>query len=347
MSQVLLFPDADRERAGNRLLDYDRQLRGNPLLEDDIRAHVRENSLSAQIGEVARQGRAVRENIGPWARTLPGRVGGFIERTAGLPGDVYAGRVDPRSDEAIERSLDLAGMMALSATAAPRGALGSGAVRRAARPGLPMDEASRMARAREMGFGDTEYYHGTRSDFGEFGRIDGGNAYGNGYYFTKDPAEGSQYATGEGVNRITVEGDAGPNVMPVKLNIQKPFPTRGVISKEDIAAIEKAVNDIAPDGPIFKPGELAKTFDRDYPANGDNVMYQIPSWAQSHAIRAAGFDGMDTPMGTVAFKPSQIRSRFAAFDPANRGSSDILASMAPIGIGTVGALPLIAGERRE
>ena len=204
---------------------------------------------------------------------------------------------------------------------------------------LPMDEASRMARAREMGFGDTEYYHGTRSDFGEFGRIDGGNAYGDGYYFTKDPADGSRYATGEGVNRITVEGNAGPNVMPVRLKDDQLFNERGIIAPDVLRRLEKAANEINPG--YFKRGELAKTFDRAYKPTGDNVLYQLPG-KPNDVLRRAGFEGIESRMGTVIFDPSNIRSRFAKFDPAKRGSSDILASMAPIGLGTVGALPLLA-----
>lgn len=46
-----------------------------------------------------------------------------------LPGDVYAGKVDPLSEEGIQRSANLAGTVALGSTAAPAGALGTGMVR--------------------------------------------------------------------------------------------------------------------------------------------------------------------------------------------------------------------------
>lgn len=67
------------------------------------------------------------------------------------PGDAYAGRLPMMDDsghtsaEAVGRSADLAGLMTLGATGAPRGALGSGAV-------LP----------------PTRAYHGTRSKFDNF-----------------------------------------------------------------------------------------------------------------------------------------------------------------------------------
>ena len=62
---------------------------------------------------------------------------------------------------------------------------------------LPMDEASRLKRAKEMGFDtDTVYYHGTRSDFDEFSPSHPRGAPGNekGVYFTKDYRDAEEYA---------------------------------------------------------------------------------------------------------------------------------------------------------
>ena len=82
-------------------------------------------------------------------------VGAFM-----LPGDVYSGDAqvfDPAtghvSDDAITRSADLAGLVTLGAGAIPAetAALRSGIAARKI-PQLPMDEASRLARAKEMGF---------------------------------------------------------------------------------------------------------------------------------------------------------------------------------------------------
>jgi hypothetical protein len=123
LSQVLLFPDADRERAGNRLLDYADEVsprkRGNPLLEERIRSHVRDNSLPAQLGEIGRQGRTVRDNIGPWAKSLPGRVGNFVvdegKRLGGTIGGIIDNEIDPMSDEAIQAVFETTGLLALQA----------------------------------------------------------------------------------------------------------------------------------------------------------------------------------------------------------------------------------------
>lgn len=60
--------------------------------------------------------------------TWPGRIVKSIWSGATLPGDVYAGKVDPLSDEAIGRSAELATVPAMGVTGAlPRGALGVGA----------------------------------------------------------------------------------------------------------------------------------------------------------------------------------------------------------------------------
>src|SRR5690606_31267416 len=77
---------------------------------------------------------------------------------------------DPRG--ALEPA-DILAPLGLSAAAAPfavRGAIGSAGGRLAASASdLPMDEASRLARAREMGFDtDRVLYHGTDETFTEF-----------------------------------------------------------------------------------------------------------------------------------------------------------------------------------
>jgi hypothetical protein len=62
---------------------------------------------------------------------------------------------------------------------------------------LAMDQASRMQRAREMGFDtDTVYYHGTRRQFDEFEPSQPRGAIGNkrGVYFTKDKRTAEEYA---------------------------------------------------------------------------------------------------------------------------------------------------------
>lgn len=193
--------------------------------------------------------------------------------------------------------------------------------------GMPLAGSEEGLRAFWAWFGDSKVvdeegrplvvYHGTRSNFQEFARVDGGNIYGDGFYFTTDPRTASDYATGENVNRVTLEGDAGPNVMPVYLRMDNPFVARGLLTLEQLKAIEKADNKLTPGS--WKRGELARMFDRAYPPNGDNVLYQTHAGDKNALLRKSGFDGLDTPYGFVAFSPTQIKSinNRGTFDPAD------------------------------
>ena len=93
----------------------------------------------------------------------------------GAGGAGLAGRVGPR--------------------ATPRGASGAGGK---GRPNLPMDQASRMARAKEMGFDtDTVLYHGTDRDFSEFSLSDAGKngkRFGRGVYLSENSGMANRYA---------------------------------------------------------------------------------------------------------------------------------------------------------
>jgi hypothetical protein len=59
-------------------------------------------------------------------QTWPVKMAQEAWGAATLPGDVYAGRVDPNSEEALSRTLDLAGMVTLGGYGqVPKGAIGS------------------------------------------------------------------------------------------------------------------------------------------------------------------------------------------------------------------------------
>lgn len=64
-------------------------------------------------------------------QTWPARMAQSAWSAAKLPGDVYAGRVDPMSQDAINRASDLAGLvMGSTFAASPAGAVGVGPVKR-------------------------------------------------------------------------------------------------------------------------------------------------------------------------------------------------------------------------
>ena len=81
-----------------------------------------------------------------WANSLTNQM--FVQpliSAATLPGDVYAGRVDPRSDEAIERSADLAGAVTLGAGAVPAEANAPPSSHRSRGHGLPVPRKVHIA----------------------------------------------------------------------------------------------------------------------------------------------------------------------------------------------------------
>jgi hypothetical protein len=97
------------------------------------------------------------------SQTWPARLAQDAWSGITLPRDVYQGKVDPLSADAIGRTTNLAMLTMLGATGAPAGALGSGPVLPAAGRGLSklsMDEASRLARAKELGYSETPFFRG-------------------------------------------------------------------------------------------------------------------------------------------------------------------------------------------
>lgn len=117
------------------------------------------------------------ELVNRLGQTWPSRMARAAWGGLTLPGDVYRGNVsmwgeDGRTNqEVINRAADLAGVMMTGPLGTPRGALGSGPVRRVAgnKNFLPTDAESRFARADAMGFRrDMDLYHGTTRDFSEF-----------------------------------------------------------------------------------------------------------------------------------------------------------------------------------
>lgn len=159
-------------------------------------------------------------------------------------------------------------------------------------------------------------YHGTSSDVSQFGRIEGGNMWGPGYYFTTDPQTASGYATGDTGNRIAPTGNAAPNVMPVYLSLKNPFEMVAPATRETIAAVEKALGKSLKDyvWSGMKNRDLRQTlFEQFTTPQGANDI-----------LRKAGFDGIaeDSPTAgkgqtLMAFDPTAIKSAIG-----NRGTFD-------------------------
>jgi hypothetical protein len=172
---------------------------------------------------------------------------------------------------------------------------------------LPMDQASRMARAQEMGF-TRDVYHGTRAQDIEAMRPSASGLFGPGVYTTTSPTEAGGYAINYGANS---RGGA-PNVLPLKARLKNPvvvsssaefWDKYGVVGKSDdevIAALQ---------------------------AKGhDGVVFPVPvqTWdSQSKRLSPTG----EMQEYVVVFDPKNLRSQFARFDPAQAGSSNLMAGL--------------------
>lgn len=177
-------------------------------------------------------------------------------------------------------------------------------------PAIPMVGGTPEARQRaiEQGFDvNTPLYHGTDRSFPAFSLDETGSRlpsdFGEGVYLTPSPERASTYANGLGMGRAWLGPDEGANVIPSYARVRNPL----------------------------------RVDDPNYQTN--------PSIAEQ--ARSNGHDGLHVygPDGleeVVVFDPRNIRSRFAAFDPARSNSSDLLASW-----GGLAALPAGAEVARR
>jgi hypothetical protein len=172
---------------------------------------------------------------------------------------------------------------------------------------LPMDEASRMARAREMGF-DTglPLYHGTGSDFqafdpARFGQSDHG-AQGRGVYASQSPDLASSYAT--------LVAEDGRQVYPLTYGLRNAY----------AGEIPTA---------MYDEGRSVAFTNSLQGAGFDGVMR--PNQRRGGEVTEA-----------VAFDPALVRSRFALFDPEFRHLRNLSA-----GIGGLGLLSLPQDEEMQ
>lgn len=227
-----------------------------------------------------------------------------------LPGHVaQGGSYTPEDVTNMAMNVGMMGAPVGYATA-PKGALGMGGSKRIF--DLPMDEASRMNRANDMGF-HTDLYHGTGSDITEF------VPQRRGVYLTDRPEIANIYAEGSSKNNSirAQTANAGPNIMPLKL--------RGKVLE---------ISDLGPDGT--------------HGWSSDNLASALGINLEDFPVgsRARDMDALAHTMGYSAIKtkdmmdlggiqsqwrvldPTAVRSRFAKFDPSMQNSTKIL-SMNP------------------
>jgi hypothetical protein len=198
--------------------------------------------------------------------------------------------------QAAEDAFNVAGAAMVGGLAAPRPRNSLGTVGRPEPPSLPMDEASRMARAREMGFHPRPHYHGTAATFDQFdltrgGQTSGARAGGLGVSVSPSADVANEFAT------LAANKSGGdPSVMPLMIRPGKPAAIQ-------LTGAEKNL-------------EVAATLDDAFKQGYDSVVlknYTTPGGGQGNVV-------------VVVRDPSQLRSTSAAFDPAQAHSPNLLAA---------------------
>lgn len=164
---------------------------------------------------------------------------------------------------------------------------------------LPMDYESRMARARELGSLDDQY-HATTADFQAFMPSETGLS-GRGIYTGDYPTDIADYATKGGSNQ-------GLNVIPL----------------------------LAPAGSRYARNiDWQRTLDADtefpYNATAEETIAGFKRAADT--MSQQGYAGVHNQAGErVTFNPSDLRSRFARFDPAFAHLRNLSAGVGGLGL---------------
>ena len=228
---------------------------------------------------------------------------------------------------------------------------------------LPMDEASRMVRAGEMGFDPA--LHGTGADISAvdpsfFGS--GRDLLGSGFYTTTSPNRADRYVprAPSPSTEISKEYAEGGNILPLMVKEPRPF-----MLDEPLGAGAQQISDIYAQDPFFNINEMSSGVRIVQDADGNSVMLdplQQRHWAlqnmrreygpvdASNVLSEAGYSGVSGPEGLggrvrVAYNPQDIRSRFARFDPEFAHLSNLSAANIDPMAGLFGAMA--AEEQRR
>jgi len=221
--------------------------------------------------------------------------GAFIPKPSNTVG-MFGGRMARTADHAAPRKAHIgeAGIARPPSSAPPHVP--------EATPNLPMDTASRMQRAKELGF-DTEgtVYHGSPRDFDEFRPGKGGHNTAQ-VWLTPQEAYAQTYAEKYRTGR------------PAKPYFMRPGRQK-VVTKDDLPDL------VGPDGLMRFHGDEFTRVLKDAADDGyDSVRFSQMS-PDDNAPE------LSYPVDQIAvFDPKNIRSTNAAFDPAKSDSANILAA---------------------
>jgi hypothetical protein len=220
---------------------------------------------------------------------------------------------------------------------------------------LPMDEASRLARAREMGF-EGNLFHGTDADIlaldkEKFGL--GENLLGKGFYTTGNPKRANIYVPignpklPKGVFQTgNSDFTEGGNILPLMTRSSSEFDARQSTGKANALNIGKAFEGSDFDVEIKDEGDQVFIKSK---TNPDLSVY-IDSYQDgmitlqklkdvfgrdnvTNILEEAGFTGLKAPESSgsvtrVNYNPQDVRTQFARFDPRLSHLSNVTAANA-------------------
>ena len=216
---------------------------------------------------------------------------------------------------------------------------------------IDMDEASRMARAEQF----SPALHGTGADISGVDSAYFGNGQdllGTGFYTTTANPRAERYVPSEIIDGEKVFAEGG-NVMPLMVREPRPFMLDESLGDgaDEIASIYKQ-------DPFFDVDEMSSGVRIVRDGDGKSAMldpYQQRHWAlqnmrKSHGpsvasdvLSDAGYSGVSGPESAgnrvmLSYDPTDIRSRFARFDPEFRHLRNLSAGVG--GLGLLSQIPL-------
>jgi hypothetical protein len=222
--------------------------------------------------------------------------------------------------------------------------------------GLPENNTA-MDRARAMGF-DTPAYHGTNADVGAFdlsrtGSASGAEQYGTGVYTATNPSIASGYA---------LPNKDGANVMPLMVAMRNPITpeTANNLTRQQIKSLLQKSPEL--DDALWNFGDVGyegkskvlngavnqldefrqeKLLDSLHPIAND-FYPNSPVEFNDALAKVTKRDGVTVNFDSgdkfhIPWNANQVRSRFAAFDPARRHEADLLGYADPSLLGAISA----------
>ena len=199
---------------------------------------------------------------------------------------------------------------------------------------IPMDTASRMARANEMGF--QKAFHGTGSNinavdpayFGSGGQ----DLLGAGFYTSTNTGRADRYIPRERSPGIEISKNyaEGGNILPVMVREQNPF-----VLEDPLGSAANDIASLYAEDPFFDVNRMSSGVNIVTDADGKSIMldpYQQRHFAlqrmrkdfsptdASNTLSELGYTGVSGPESAssrvrVSYNPSDVRSQSARFDP--------------------------------